>query len=151
MKARTLVVLVAAALTLLFPATQGFVAEWHEVLEMVGTHGSINWSQGIITAMGIGMPPENYHGKPQTSPMTLTAAQLDAYRNLLEVAKGVRIDSIGMEGMQMHEVITKLRLKMALQHRLNPLHVYCRLAPIVGRPKAMSFAHKYEQYFRKIL
>ena len=93
MKTRILVVVVAVALMLVFPATQGFVTESHELVEMVGTHGSINWSQGIITATGIGTPPEKYYGKPQARPMALKAAQLDAYRNLLEVTNGVRIDS----------------------------------------------------------
>lgn len=93
MNTRILVVVVAVALMLVFPATQGFVAESHELVETIGTHGSINWSQGIITAMGIRTPPEKYYGKPQARPTALRAAQLDAYRNLLEVTNGVRIDS----------------------------------------------------------
>jgi hypothetical protein len=95
MKTRTLVV-VAAALMLVFPATEGFVAEWGELVETAGTNGSINWSQGIITATGIGTPPEKYYGKPQARPMAIRAAQLDAFRNLLEATKGVRIDSTTM-------------------------------------------------------
>jgi hypothetical protein len=92
MNTRTLVV-VAVVLMLAFPATQGFAAECHEFVETVGAHGSVNWSQGIITAIGTGTPPEKYYGRPQARPMALSAAQQDAYRNLLEVTKGVRIDS----------------------------------------------------------
>jgi hypothetical protein len=96
MKTKTLVIVVAFALMLAFPATEGFAAERHELVETVGTHGSINWSDRIITAIGIGTPPEKYYGKPQARPMALRAAQLDAYRNLLEVTRGVRVDSTTM-------------------------------------------------------
>ncbi|MGD9022357.1 MAG: LPP20 family lipoprotein [Deltaproteobacteria bacterium] len=94
MKRRKLVIVAAVAIMLVFPAAQGFVAEWHELVENIGTYGSINWSEGIIMATGIGSPPEKYYGKPQARPMALRAAQLDAYRNLLEVTKGVRVTSV---------------------------------------------------------
>ena len=32
---------------------------------------------------------------------------------------------------------------------LNPLHVYCRILPVLGKHKAMTFVHVYEIYFRK--
>ena len=43
------------------------------------------------------------------------------------------------------------RVKVRLQHRLNPLHVYCRLIPILGKNKAMSFANVYESYYKRVL
>ena len=88
-----LVVAVVVALMLVFPTTQGFAAEGYELVQNVSSRGSVNWSEGIITATGIGSPPEKYFGKLQAPSMALRAAQLDAYRNLVEVTKGVRIDS----------------------------------------------------------
>jgi len=66
--------------------------ESKDLVEPVG-NGSINWSSGLIQAVGMGAPPEWAYGKPQARPMALRAAQLDAYRNLLEVVQGVRIES----------------------------------------------------------
>lgn len=55
--------------------------------------GSINWSGGYIEAIGIGAPAEKSIGKPSARPMALRAATVDAYRNLLEITKGVQVDS----------------------------------------------------------
>ena len=70
----------------------GYCQQWHELVEQIG-NGTVNWTQGIVKANGIGVPPESVYGKPQARPMALRAAKLDAMRNLLEVTKGVRIDS----------------------------------------------------------
>lgn len=69
------------------------MSEWTQLIEKIGTQGNINWSGGYVEAVGIGAPPERFIGKPQARPMALRAAQVDAYRNLLEVTKGVRVDS----------------------------------------------------------
>jgi hypothetical protein len=64
-----------------------------KVAEQVGDKGIVNYEEGYIEAVGTGAPPEKYYGKPNARPMALRAAQVDAYRNLLEVTKGVQIDS----------------------------------------------------------
>jgi len=63
-----------------------------DLTEQVG-NGKINWSKGLVYSTGIGAPPANLYGKPAARPMALRAAKMDAMRNLLEVVKGVRIDS----------------------------------------------------------
>ncbi len=63
-------------------------------MERVGDHGTIDWVGQKVIAKGIGAPPQKYYGKPQARPLALRAAITDARRNLLEVIKGVHIDSI---------------------------------------------------------
>lgn len=65
------------------------MSEW---VEKVG-QGSVNWSAGYIEAIGIGAPPDRSIGKINARPMALRAAKVDAYRNLLEMTKGVQVDS----------------------------------------------------------
>ncbi|HUV49579.1 MAG TPA: hypothetical protein VMW78_00950 [Anaerolineae bacterium] len=76
---------------LVLPASV-YCQQWQDLVEQAGT-GDINWTKGVVQAKGIGVPPEQYYGKPQARPMALRAAKLDAMRNLLEVTKGVRISS----------------------------------------------------------
>ena len=73
-------------------------AEWANILKSkvsqpIGDKGLVNFEDGYIEAIGIGAPPERYYGKPQARPMALRAAQVDGYRNLLEIVQGVKIDS----------------------------------------------------------
>ncbi|MEE9911413.1 MAG: hypothetical protein K4571_06785 [Deltaproteobacteria bacterium] len=65
------------------------MSEW---VEKVG-QGSVNWSAGYIEAIGIGAPPDRSIGKINARPMALRAAKVDAYRNILEITKGVQVDS----------------------------------------------------------
>jgi hypothetical protein len=64
-----------------------------EVLELVG-NGEINWSQGIILAKGSGAPPKEAKNIAQARLMAERAALSDGRRNLMEVLKGVRVDSV---------------------------------------------------------
>jgi len=64
-----------------------------KVTDKIGDKGLVNFEDGYIEAVGTGAPPEQYYGKPQARPMALRAAQVDAYRNLLETVQGVQIDS----------------------------------------------------------
>lgn len=91
-------VAVAAILTLGYAGVtigqdKGDVKDATQIVEQVGAKGKINWSAGYIEAVGIGAPPVKMIGTPQARPNALRAAQLDAYRNLLEVVNGVRVDS----------------------------------------------------------
>lgn len=94
MKLRFVSIMVMTGILLLFTSA-GFcqdkisMSEW---VEKVG-QGAVNWSEGYIEAVGIGAPPERTMGRPNARPMALRAAKVDAYRNLLEITKGVRIDS----------------------------------------------------------
>lgn len=68
-------------------------ASWAaDLIENVG-EGRINWSLGLLTANGIGAPPKDLKNPAQVRAMTQRAAITVARRNLLEVLKGVRIDS----------------------------------------------------------
>lgn len=74
------------------------MTEWTKIIEskvaeQSGDKGIINYEDGYVEAVGTGAPPERYMGKPNARPMALRAAQVDAYRNLLEIVQGVRIDS----------------------------------------------------------
>ena len=94
MKSRFMSIAVIAGILLLFTGA-GFCQEkvsMNEWVEKVG-QGSVNWSAGYIEAVGIGAPADKSIGKANARPMALRAAKVDAYRNLLEITKGVQVDS----------------------------------------------------------
>lgn len=61
--------------------------------DMVTPHGRADWTAGTVTARGIGIPPKNPASALQAKEMARTAAWAVALRNLLEVVKGVYVDS----------------------------------------------------------
>jgi hypothetical protein len=64
-----------------------------DVETSVGSSGKIDWTTQVITSVGIGAPPAQPANAAQARAMAERAAQVVAYRNLLEAVKGVRIDS----------------------------------------------------------
>ena len=63
-----------------------------DVIESMG-NGGVDWTTGMITATGLGAPPENAVNRAQARAMAERAAFIVATRNLLEVVKGIRVDS----------------------------------------------------------
>jgi len=94
MKSRFISIAVIAGVLFLF-AGAGFCQEKVSISEWVDKvgQGSVNWSAGYIEAVGIGAPADKSVGKINARPMALRAATVVAYRNLLEITKGVQVDS----------------------------------------------------------
>lgn len=61
--------------------------------ERVGDYGSIDWIGRKVLASGVGVPGTGVENAAQTRAMAKRAAVVLARRNLLEVIKGIRIDS----------------------------------------------------------
>ena len=64
-----------------------------DVIDPVGSTGKVDWTTGVVTAVGIGAPPSQPANAAAARAMAERAAQVVAYRNLLEAVKGVRVDS----------------------------------------------------------
>ncbi len=74
-------------------ASAQLVGTIKDVIEPTGSSGKVDWTTGVITAVGIGAPPAQPANPAQARAMAERAAQVVAYRNLLEAVKGVRVDS----------------------------------------------------------
>ena len=61
--------------------------------DAVTPNGRADWTTGVVTAKGIGIPPKNPASALQAKEMARTAAWAVALRNLLEAVKGVYVDS----------------------------------------------------------
>jgi hypothetical protein len=90
------VIVVMAAVFVVFLGGSAFaqlVGTVKDVETAVGSSGKIDWTTGVITSVGIGAPPAQPANAAQARAMAERAAQVVAYRNLLEAVKGVRVDS----------------------------------------------------------
>ncbi len=67
------------------------VAANYHTIETIGD-GEIDWETGLIRVVGYGVPPRGVYGA-QAKLMARGAAKADAYRNAVEVLKGVRVNS----------------------------------------------------------
>ena len=68
-----------------------------EVIEQKAK-GCINWSKGIVQAMGIGTLSKKLHGDVNDSSTALEDAKLGACLKIFEVVKGIRIDGTTVVG-----------------------------------------------------
>jgi len=74
--------------------------------------GKINWTVGEVIASGIGAPPAQPSNAAQARAMAERAAFVVALRNLLEVVKGVRVDSETMvENYMIKSDVTRTRVE----------------------------------------
>jgi len=67
-----------------------------DVVEPLGPTGSIDWTNGTVSATGVGAPPANATSANHAKAMAERAAFLMANRNLLEAVKGIRVDSVSL-------------------------------------------------------
>jgi hypothetical protein len=73
--------------------------------------GCINWTQGVIQARGIGIPPKEISGNTNFRQEALVDAESDASRKIFEIAKEVRIDGttvVGAAALQDDAVLAKI-------------------------------------------
>ena len=105
-----------------------------------GANGGINWSDGVVFAIGYGT------AKPDASPaqrriLSRRAAIVDAQRNLLEMTKGVRINSVLKVDQAMNEsreTATRVEglikgAQVTKQHYQNDVSTVTMAMPMAGK------------------
>lgn len=86
------------------------------VIEPSGQDGAIDWTKGVVMATGFGAPPPNAVNAAQARAMAERAAFLVATRNLLEVVKGIRVDSATLvENMMVSSDVIKTEVSGFVQ------------------------------------
>ena len=63
------------------------------IVDLIPSKGEVDWTNGVIRAMGVGVAPPNAVNARQGREMAKRAARVVAYRNLLEIVQGIRVDS----------------------------------------------------------
>lgn len=63
------------------------------VREPVGAGGTIDWTEGVVTAVGNSAPPQKSAGPAEARAMAERSAHAMAMRSLLEAVESVRIDT----------------------------------------------------------
>src|SRR3990172_2388525 len=89
---KSLALLLFAAVMSVSGPVSGQTASPGDAVETTGS-GKVNWTTGEVYATGIGAPPAQPANAAQARAMAERAAFVVALRNLLEVVKGVRVDS----------------------------------------------------------
>ncbi len=88
----------------------GYTDNSKEVIELK-EKGSINWSRGVVQAKGIGIPPAKMSKDSNARTVALTDAKLNAFRVILEIIKGLRINGntvVGDYAIQDPAIISKI-------------------------------------------
>lgn len=104
---------ISSAVVLMFSASPLLAQNVVENFE----NGKIDWSNGVIEAVGIGAPPANPINMAQARAMAKRAAVIVARRNLLEVVNGVRIDSKTLvKNFMVESDVVRAEVQGVLQH-----------------------------------
>lgn len=91
---KTIALIFTAIGWLLFPSALLAQTYDGEYVQESFEHGTTDWSQGVITATGIGVPSPDATSAFHAKAMAKRAALVVAYRNLLEIIQGIRVDSV---------------------------------------------------------